>query len=787
MYRILQKQNQIINLSMLQIYSYNTIKILLVIFLTVYTSKTFSQNVNGGLINVAQHSPAFINFPDEINNIELDNPSGKEFFFLKIRSDKMLSITYKGKSTPPPVGLIISEGKRTHHFRINYIENYNINKDPSLYYDYSDVKVLRKYVESLKNDKTQSNLLAQAEADKEAFKKKEGEIAAQRAADDVKRKQEEEILAKKRLAEEEELKKKSKAQELAKKQKELEAQRKLEDDKRKEDERKRQEAQKRDDERRAEEERQKQARIQEEQRKQDELRRQEEQKEIAAAKEAAERERQKELERKNKEAEEQRRLAAEKAKQDSIALVKAKEELRIQELKDKQAKEEAAALAKKLEEERKASELAEKKAKEEKERKAKEESARIAREEKERKDREVAEQKRLAAEKAKQDSIASAIAKEELRLQQLKEKQEKEAAAALAKKLEEEKLALEAAEKKAKEEKERIAKEEEARIAREEKERKELLALQEKQKREEEARIEKERKAEEDRLKKIELARIEAEKQEKIAAEKKAALEKLEKEKEQQKIERQYSEIGLWERYGSKGIILHEMPTEQYKLNNTDFYLANDTLKNYNVAQKIINTETKIPLNLKSNEFADGVMFNLEEIVFEGFNTYYKIKIDNKSKDDFLMGPIAMYWYNADKSPKMPVFCSYVTYIGFFPLVRPNTSQTIVYVTRTINMQKGEDLMLNIKERRAEKGYGYTMISDKIYNQELDKTDKVIQINEDGGTSMPKLDNSANRLTDPKKESSVIQESKQEIKQETKEENGKEATSKKKKKSKKNE
>ena len=85
------------------------------------------------------------------------------------------------------------------------------------------------------------------------------------------------------------------------------------------------------------------------------------------------------------------------------------------------------------------------------------------------------------------------------------------------------------------------------------------------------------------------------------------------------------------------------------------------------------------------------------------------------------MGRTYMYWYDAAEQAKMMVKGSYLTYIGFFPLVRPQTVQEVIFVTRSPNVVNNESLVLFVDERRKEKGTASIVIPGAVYNRELAK------------------------------------------------------------------
>lgn len=322
--------------------------------------------------------------------------------------------------------------------------------------------------------------------------------------------------------------------------------------------------------------------------------------------------------------------------------------------------------------------------------------------------------KKQAEQKAKQDAenLAKQKAEDQKQLEALKEKQKAEALAreeALKKiKVQKDAEALAKAQKE-KELKEQKAAEALAKAQQEAEERKRLQ--EEKLAKQKALEAEKRRKAEE------ELAKKEAEKQ--AAAERLAKLEEERIEKEKQKA---YSEVGLWQRYGKKGIDLYNFPREQVNTVISDFYIVNDTLRNYRISDSLLNTDIPNKVNIAANDpINKGVNIVLENIYFKDIYTYYKLKVDNTTDEDFLMGKTYMYWYDANEKSKQIIKSSYMTYINFFPLIRPKSTQYVVFVTRSPNMLDDESLVLFVDERRKEKGTTGIVIPGAVYNKELSR------------------------------------------------------------------
>ena len=138
---------------------------------------------------------------------------------------------------------------------------------------------------------------------------------------------------------------------------------------------------------------------------------------------------------------------------------------------------------------------------------------------------------------------------------------------------------------------------------------------------------------------------------------------------------------------------------------NADFFIVADTLRNFRISDSLIRTDARDKLNIPASSVINsGVKMTLETIAFKDVHTYYKVKIENNTDEDFLLGKTYMYWYDEREQAKMIIKCSYLTYINFYPIIRPHTTQYIVFATRSPNVVKNESLVLFIDERRKEKG-----------------------------------------------------------------------------------
>jgi len=214
-------------------------------------------------------------------------------------------------------------------------------------------------------------------------------------------------------------------------------------------------------------------------------------------------------------------------------------------------------------------------------------------------------------------------------------------------------------------------------------------------------------------------------------AEKKAAQEKLaqlEADRKKREAERAYSEIGLWQRYGKKGIDVYNIPAGQMAMVNADFFIVADTLRNFRIADSLMKSSASEKINIAAGKIVNGgVKMTLENIAFKDVHTYYKVKIENETNEDFLLGKTYMYWYDKNEQAKMIIKGSYLTYISFYPIIRPRTSQYIVFVTRSPNVVEDESLVLFIDDRRKEKGGTSIVVPGKYYVSELAKVQSSVK------------------------------------------------------------
>ncbi|HQE11330.1 MAG TPA: hypothetical protein PLQ78_01140 [Flavipsychrobacter sp.] len=119
-------------------------QLILVILLIGLSITLNAQNLNGIKITVSPESITALKFNSKIMDYQWSDPSG--YTCIARDYDNTLQIKTLNNN-PKPTTLIVSEGKRTHYFIIDFIAKVNIN-ETKLYYDYSDLKQLKKLAQA---------------------------------------------------------------------------------------------------------------------------------------------------------------------------------------------------------------------------------------------------------------------------------------------------------------------------------------------------------------------------------------------------------------------------------------------------------------------------------------------------------------------------------------------------------------------------------------------------------------------------------------------------------------
>jgi hypothetical protein len=329
--------------------------------------------------------------------------------------------------------------------------------------------------------------------------------------------------------------------------------------------------------------------------------------------------------------------------------------------------------------------------------KAKEDARRKEQEQKKAREQEAAIEK--ANKEAEQARLAEAA-----RLKRLQEEEDRKAAQAAAAQKQKEQQERDAA-KRLRDEQEREAAEQKRLAAQAEQER--LLR-------------EKQQQAEAERAQKAALAKEEAEAKRKAKEEADQRLAKLRQEKEEARRQEQYTMTGLYLRYQKDNINFYDIPPEQYHYNNADFYVEADTLENYSVSQKLIAEPGRLHI---AADTKNQITASLESISFKDAMAYYKIRISNQSSEDYLVGANYLTWYQED-GKSLFLKCSYLSYIGFFPIVKPGETKSYIYATRAANINREDKLVFTIAERRSHMPGFQIFFDGHVYNDELARIQK---------------------------------------------------------------
>src|SRR5689334_19242055 len=106
------------------------IRWILPLVLSLYCLPSIAQNLNGEKIKVSPESITALKFNATIMDYQWSDPSG--YTCIARNNDNTLLIKTL-KDDPAPTNLIVSEGKRTHYFIIDFVAKIDIN-NTKLYY-----------------------------------------------------------------------------------------------------------------------------------------------------------------------------------------------------------------------------------------------------------------------------------------------------------------------------------------------------------------------------------------------------------------------------------------------------------------------------------------------------------------------------------------------------------------------------------------------------------------------------------------------------------------------------
>ncbi len=118
-------------------------------------SALHGQELRGEVVYVAEHAQTYLTFAGTITAYDIDD---RVNFTCRPRRDNAIIIIPKGEELVQST-IVITEGERTHQFRIVPRPNYDPNKE-SLYYDYSDLKKLKSLVKQQEENAASASSVA---------------------------------------------------------------------------------------------------------------------------------------------------------------------------------------------------------------------------------------------------------------------------------------------------------------------------------------------------------------------------------------------------------------------------------------------------------------------------------------------------------------------------------------------------------------------------------------------------------------------------------------------------
>lgn len=121
----------------------------------LYAGALQAQELNGEVITISENMLTVLKFKSEIKACQFGTRKGYSF---QTRDNDNSVVIKSTEANPQNTNLVITEGDRTHNFIVQYQKNVDINK-VKLYYDYSNLKELKKYVEK-QNSSIQQPVIA---------------------------------------------------------------------------------------------------------------------------------------------------------------------------------------------------------------------------------------------------------------------------------------------------------------------------------------------------------------------------------------------------------------------------------------------------------------------------------------------------------------------------------------------------------------------------------------------------------------------------------------------------
>jgi chemotaxis protein histidine kinase CheA len=144
-----------------------------------------------------------------------------------------------------------------------------------------------------------------------------------------------------------------------------------------------------------------------------------------------------------------------------------------------------------------------------------------------------------------------------------------------------------------------------------------------------------------------------------------------------------------------------------------EYYLPKDTLANSAAAIKVVSAPAR---SIEKSERIGGVRMVLESINLSGVNAFFRIRIINSGKEDFLAGKMMMSWWKKEGGSYFLIPC----YITEFPVVYPGREATIVYGCRGVNAGDKDAFSFSMKERLSDKEWQIPF-TGATYNKEINR------------------------------------------------------------------
>jgi hypothetical protein len=167
--------------------------------LLVNTKHIKAQNINGETIQVAAEALTVLKFNSEIKRYEFGERKG---YTCLVRDNDNSIVIKTAEEKPDPTNLIVTEGKRTHYFIISFLPKIDIN-NTKLYYDYSDLKAVKKLVQNKETEPVALNPPPKAEEKEEISKKEKKRIEKEKQEQEEALRKHEEIAEQQRKADKE--------------------------------------------------------------------------------------------------------------------------------------------------------------------------------------------------------------------------------------------------------------------------------------------------------------------------------------------------------------------------------------------------------------------------------------------------------------------------------------------------------------------------------------------------------------------------------------------------------